>query len=315
MSRIPIPIKDSDGQPLRWQIPTVQVETDRLWRIYISGRTLHNDIGAYFLEVEPHNGMRVVNHGTTLDAKNVPKRQYGDHGVGPSCCYQAETGPHIAVNLVRLNPPVFDASIGFWPATDIVAQFNRDPEIENFEDNKFAVSPFILKENGVYHMWYGRGTGWRMDAEPNPEPTYAIAHATSKNGVDGWVRDEAFAIPPRDAEETGITRTIVQKRTDGGDGWEMWYSYRGMFDLNRPTLRDYKIGYAISSDLVTWDRRDDAHEFINPPVAGDWDSDMQCYCFVVPHEDREIMIYCGNGYGFSGIGYAERVVKDTTLHS
>ncbi len=313
ISQIPISITGPDGHPLRWQLPTIEVVKDRLWRIYLSARTVQNIVTIYYLDVEPHNGMRIVKQGKTLETNNLLKGEFGHDGVGPSCFYHTDRGPVMALIAMRLDPPIYHACTMFWPQIPQTPQFEHDPEIASFEDRDFAVSPFVLRENGLYHMWYSRGCGWRMDAKPNPEPTYAIAHATSENGLDGWIIEDGFSIPPQNPEETGITRACVQRRTDGDAGWEMWYSYRSLFDPDRPTLRHYKIGYATSSDLISWQRHDAAHEFVNPPTAQEWDSDMQCYCTVVPFEGRQIMFYVGNGYGFGGIGYAERLGDDATV--
>lgn len=307
ISNIPLPIKGPDGGPLRWQVPTVQVLSDRLWRIFLSARTKSNDIGSYFFDVQPHNAMRIVNAAPTLDFKDVPQGVFGHDGVGPSHFFNVGHTAYMALNAIRLTPPSFDATVEFWPAASGDGQFRFDPSIAPFQDGSFAASPFILKADGIYHMWYSRGTGWRMNAQPNPEPTYAIAHATSENGIDGWVIQNDLAIKPRNADETGITRANVQRRTDGSAGWEMWYSYRGKFDPERPTLRHYRIGYALSDDLISWERHDDLHRFVNPPKADDWDSDMQCYNTVVPFEGRQFMFYVGNDYGFGGVGYAERL--------
>ena len=37
----------------------------------------------------------------------------------------------------------------------------------------------------------------------------------------------------------------------------------------------------------------------------DWESEMTCYPWVVDYQDRTYMFYNGNGYGETGIGWAE----------
>ena len=73
----------------------------------------------------------------------------------------------------------------------------------------------------------------------------------------------------------------------------MWYPYRG---------ESYRIGYAESRDGTDWTRRDDIAG-IEPSASG-WDSEMVTYPFVFRHRDRRYMLYCGNGYGLTGIGLA-----------
>ena len=95
-----------------------------------------------------------------------------------------------------------------------------------------------------------------------------------------------------------------------GNGYEMWFCYRGPFSLSKPEKRRYKIGYAHSADAQNWVRDDDAHQFINPPEPGDWDYEMQCYQSIVKSGDKTYMFYCGNDYSNAGFGYAERIDTD-----
>ena len=76
----------------------------------------------------------------------------------------------------------------------------------------------------------------------------------------------------------------------------MWFSSRG--DV-------YRLGYAESADGIAWERLDDQAGL--EPASEGWDSEMVCYPAVCGTEGRRYLLYNGNGYGATGIGYAVEV--------
>jgi hypothetical protein len=74
----------------------------------------------------------------------------------------------------------------------------------------------------------------------------------------------------------------------------MWFSYRGS---------SYRLGYAESSDGLTWARKDGRHGLAPADVG--WDSQSVEYGCVFDHEGTRWMLYNGNNYGETGIGLAE----------
>ena len=67
--------------------------------------------------------------------------------------------------------------------------------------------------------------------------------------------------------------------------------------------RGYRIGYAVSGDLVTW-ARDDARAGIDISSEG-WDSEMVSYPHVFALDGRTYLLYLGNQVGRFGFGLAE----------
>jgi len=110
-------------------------------------------------------------------------------------------------------------------------------------DPYMCSSPWVLRDEGRWRMWYVSSLGWKAQS----------------------------AGPPH----------------------RMWYSHRGSA---------YRIGYAESSDGLTWERKD-RQVGIDVSPAG-WDSDMVEYACVFDHGGLRHMLYNGNGYGESGIGHA-----------
>jgi len=77
----------------------------------------------------------------------------------------------------------------------------------------------------------------------------------------------------------------------------MWFAHRAT-----KYTATYRIGFASSKDVLTWDRNDS--------IAGidisdnGWDSEMICYPCVFQHKEYKYMLYNGNNYGETGFGYA-----------
>ena len=45
-------------------------------------------------------------------------------------------------------------------------------------DEYFTITPWIVIENNIWHMWYTSGTGW-LQIENRKEPLYNLKYAKS----------------------------------------------------------------------------------------------------------------------------------------
>lgn len=160
---------------------------------------------------------------------------------------------------------------------------------------------FVKVIDGVFHMWYIFGTGWKKyAAEAAPDRTYKIGHATSNDGVE-WNKEEARrVIPDRiGPDESQALPTVIGI----GKRYHMFFCYRESFDFRKAKGRGYRIGHAWSDDLVRW-TRDDEYPLLEG-TPGEWDSDMQCYPHVFECDSKVYMLYNGNEFGRYGFGLAE----------
>jgi predicted GH43/DUF377 family glycosyl hydrolase len=166
------------------------------------------------------------------------------------------------------------------------SRYSRAPILERTAVDPFLnTAPFVLQEGDSWRIYYVAGVGWiHRDL-----PRYHIRTGTSKDGLD-WKRDGQVCIDFAGAEETALARPWVLRE---GDRYRMWFAYK------RET---YRIGYAESSDGVTWER-DDSAAGLSVSQSG-WDSDMVEYAAVVQRGGRHYMLYNGNQYGYDGIGLA-----------
>jgi hypothetical protein len=155
-------------------------------------------------------------------------------------------------------------------------------------DPFLTTAPWVMRDAGRWRMWYASGTGWSATNE-GPQHRYHVKYAESDDGVE-WRREGDVCIDYEDESEYAITRPCVVR---DGDRYRMWYSRRGS---------TYRIGYAESSDAIKWIRKDDEAGIDVSPEG--WDSEMIEYPFVFDDSGRRYLLYNGNGYGATGIGWA-----------
>ncbi|MBB3120850.1 hypothetical protein [Pseudoduganella violacea] len=160
---------------------------------------------------------------------------------------------------------------------------------------------FVKVIDGVFHMWYIFGTGWRRyDAAAAPDRTYKIGHAVSDDGIN-WRKDEARQII---ADVLGPDESQALPTVTEIDGrYHMFFCYRQSSDFRQNAARGYRIGHAWSDDLSHW-VRDDLSPALPPGAAGQWDSDMQCYPHVFQCDGQTYLLYNGNQFGRDGFGLA-----------
>lgn len=159
---------------------------------------------------------------------------------------------------------------------------------------------FVRVYEGVFHMWYIFGTGWRRFA-PNapPDRTYKIGHAISVDGVS-WRKEEARQIV---ADRLGLNESqALPSVLRIGSRWHMVFCYRQSFDFRSNSARGYRLGYAWSDDLSHW-VRDDAELGLDVSADG-WDSEMMCYPHLFECDGRVYLLYNGNAFGRDGFGLA-----------
>jgi hypothetical protein len=154
-----------------------------------------------------------------------------------------------------------------------------------------TASPHVVVEDGRWRMWYVSCVEWTRRGE-GVRHHYHLRYAESANGVD-WEAGGRVAIDFAGEHEYAIARPCVVR---GDAGYEMWFSARGAA---------YRLGYARSPDGLEWTRLDGEGGLDTSP--GEWDGEMIAYPHVFDHDGRRFMLYNGNNYGATGIGWAEWV--------
>ena len=218
-----------------------------------------------------------------------PLGHFDDHGVYPASLV-AESGVlrlYYAGWSPGARPPLFYASVGLAVSYDGGLTFERawDAPImgRSEHDPCLVTSPFVLRDDGRWRMWYVSGFAWREEGGAL-RSYYDVKYAESDDGV-AWRRDGRVCVALEDGERNVGRPCVVRD----GSGYRMWFaSDRG---------EGYRIGCAESVDGLVWGRVE-AGGLEPGPEA--WDSDAVAYPWVA----GRYLLYNGNAFGRDGFGLA-----------
>ncbi len=223
---------------------------------------------------------------------------FDDSGVSMSCVVEGDDATHLYYTGWTRGvsvPFYFYAGLAIRPAGQ--HEFRRcssAPILERDElDPYLTASPWVLREAGTWRMWYVSCTGWQM-SDGQPRHYYYLRYAESTDGIH-WRREGKVAVDFMNESEYAISRPCVVRDEDR---YRMWFAARG---------ERYLMGYAESSDGLDWER-DDSQAGLGPSASG-WDSEMVAYPAIFDLDGIRYLLYNGNDYGRSGIGYA---IQQTT---
>ncbi len=158
----------------------------------------------------------------------------------------------------------------------------------------WGTGPCLMRENGVWHVWYVSLDRWERQADGSFKHFYNIKHRFSDDAVQ-WRRGRTVSIDFANDLECSIACPSVLH--EKGRPYQMWYSFR-----EQPGIGTYRMGYAESEDGIIWTRLDHMAG-IDVSQSG-WDSEMICYGHAFRHKNYMYMLYNGNAYGKTGFGVA-----------
>jgi hypothetical protein len=275
-------------------MPIVEIiqENQEIVRVYYSPRDSSNRSQLRFFDYSiPKN--EVIKLDDKLLFKHGKLGAFDDCGVTPGSF--SEINGKIAYyytgwSLTQTVPMNNSIGVALW--SEEYQQFQRigDGPIltRNLHEPYSCASPFVLKRNDKYQMWYASMDGWKKKTD-NPVHIYNLKYAESSDGIN-WIREGVTAISYSDKTEYAFGRPFVLVENNI---YKMWYAVRGDF---------YRIGYAESCDGVEWTRKDHLAG-IDVSTSG-WDDTMIEYPFIIDLNNKRYMFYNGNGYGRSGVGLA-----------
>jgi len=280
------------------QVPTPFV-FDNFIRVYYACRDTHNQsYPAYFdLSFDLKTVLNV--HETSIIERGKPG-MFDSDGVMPSCVVR--NGDELWMYYVGWNE--LSKTARYHNATGVAVSKDGGESFQRMFDGPIldrlphepglAVLPFVMfdEPQGVYKMWYDSGTAWHRVGDKY-EPVYVIKYAESEDGVE-WDRWGEECIRQEYALEA-LSRPCVLKTSAG---YDMYYCSRHCDDY-RGGRGSYRLCEANSTDGTYFIRDDD------PVIKRDrWDSDMQCYPYVIELNGQRIMFFNGNDFGQTGIGLA-----------
>lgn len=271
--------------------PVAVPRSDDVVRIYFNTRDHANRSSVAWVEVSMHAPTLV----TAVSQR--PVLSPGEAGTfddsGCSIGNFVRVGEQLFLYYIGWNLGVtvpWRNSIGLALSEDDGESFERisiAPIVDRSEVDPYTLSyPWVLREADSWRMWYGSNLHWGSDKS---DMDHRIKCARSDDGRT-WSRDGKVVIDPKSASEYAFARPCVVRDPDL---YRMWYAFRG---------DAYRIGYAESSDGITWTRLD-ADAGIGPST-GQWDGESIEYPAVFDHSGHRYLLYCGNGYGRTGFGIA-----------
>jgi len=290
-------ILEPRGKP-EWMVthaslPFAENIGEELYRIYFYGRDSLNRSRPAYIEIDINQPQQIlsISENPVLDLGSLGA--FDDSGVMPSWVIETDNKKYLYYTgwTVGVRVPFY-----FYIGVAIsqnggksFKRFSKAPILErNDIDPYLTASPSIIIDNGIWRMWYVSCVKWVIE-DDKPKHYYHIKYAESKDGFH-WERKGIICIDFSSKDEYAIARPCVIKESGI---YKMWYSYRG---------ESYRIGYAESRDGITWQRKD---EEAGIDISGSgWDAEMIEYAFVFNHKGQKYMLYNGNGYGKTGMGYA-----------
>jgi hypothetical protein len=274
-------------------VPVAEPLRDGTIRLYFSTRDELGRAHITSADVDLADPSRVPRYRTTAILGPGRLGTFDDSGVTTSCLIEHSGLRYLYYTGWSRGVTVpFYLCVGCAISSDGGETFERvseAPVLERSDVDPFlTASPWVLVENGRWRMWYVSGTGWRV-IDGEPRHWYHVKYCVSDDGV-AWQRSGHVSVDYAGPEEHAFGRPCVVR---DGDLYRMWYCSRG---------RAYRIGYAESANGLDWQRKDS--EAGLEPSPTDWDSEMQAYPLVLDSGGKRYLLYNGNGYGETGIGYA-----------
>ena len=278
-------------------LPAPLLLDDKL-RVYFSGRDKEGQSRISFVDFDRNNPSRIlyIHDKPVLSAAKIGT--FDDSGTLGTCAVKVENRIHIYYTAYSQSVKVpYRNSIGLAVSDDGGLTFNRyyeGPIVDRSNvEPYFTISPWVLRSEKIWHMWYASATGW-IPVKDKLESLYHIKYASSSNGID-WKRENISCISPCDLEEANAKPTV----TEEGGLFKMWFCYRGSKDF-RDGVDSYKIGYAEapSSNPTKWERKDSLAGISCGPEP--YDDKMQAYPSVIDVDGKRYLFYNGNGFGVSG---------------
>lgn len=286
-----------DWLTTRAMLPTAVNIGGDIYRIYFSGGDDNNQSRIGYIDININEPKKILKMSKNPILDLGAPGCFDDCGVSPTWVVNHNNKIYLYYMGWNRGSAVRVSEIsGLAISSDGGKTFERHsqvPIIDRTPAEPFlilVISCILISKDGTWRMWYDSTDTWIT-----PElPKYNIKYAESRDGIN-WERKGVISVDYKSAEESRISRACVIHE----NGLQkMWY-------CNAIGKNGYKMGYAegpLRNDGLGFIRKDE-EVGIGLSESG-WDSEMICYPNVFNHNDKKYMLYCGNGYGRGGFGYA-----------
>ena len=303
---IPQDVKDLDWLKDFAQAPAVLI-FDTFIRVYFACRPLPDENGQYvsysaYVDLNRANLFEIINIAKQPILKLGDRGTFDEFGTYPTSVIRKDDAVWgYYAGWTRCESVPFNVSIGLAISNNNGETFDKigpGPILSYSVNEPFILSgPKIRKFNDTYYLFYIAGSNW-IENNGKPEPVYKIRMATSPDGINWTKADKNLIEDKIDESEAQASPDVIFKNGK----YHMFFCYRHGLGY-RGKEKGYRIGYAVSTDLIHWKREDDKVG-IDVSTEG-WDSEMISYPHVFELDSKIYMFYLGNQVGKNGFGMAE----------
>ncbi len=287
------------------QAPATLVFDDFV-RVYFSCRPPADSAGQYvsysaFVDLDRSDLTRIVRIADAPILGLGERGAFDEFGVYPvSVIRNGERVLAYYGGWTRCVSIPFTVAIGIAESHDQGVSFSRlgkGPLLASNPHDPFVLSgPKVRRFDGRWYLWYVAGTAW-LENGGRPEAVYKIRMATSTDGLN-WSRTGKDLLESRlEANECQASPDVFFHE----GRYHMLFCYKHSLDF-RNNDRGYRIGHAVSDDLLHW-QRDDTQAGLDISASG-WDDQSVAYPHVLALDGSTYLFYLGNQVGRYGFGLA-----------
>ena len=273
--------------------PTPLVLGDKI-RFYVGFRDAAGVSRIGFVDVDVRNPQKILNISKSPVLDIGDDGAFDEFGVVPSAVIKVDDKIYLYYAGYQLGKKVrFLVLSGLAISEDGGNTFKRHSRTPVFErtDNEmlFRVPHSVINQNGLFKFWYGGGFKF-IRGKKKTLPVYDVKYLESHDGID--IPKKGTNVLTTKSGEYRIGRPFVLANDHG---YIMFYGYSS-------EEKHYQLGYAVSDNGISWNRKDDEIG-IRLSDSG-WDSEMMAYPSLVQANGKTYLFYNGNEYGRYGFGFA-----------
>jgi hypothetical protein len=283
-----------------FMLPTPLKLKNNLFRIFYASRDKNNISNIFFTDLEFTNENKIVikKISTKPSLKNGKLGAFDDNGVLPSSIIKS--GKKIYLFYIGWKPggtTRYSLIAGLAYSNNLGKKFTRVSNSQllhtnNYEPYSILTAPSVLKiKKNMYYMWYVSCIKWKNKNLPK----YNIKFAYSKN-LKNWKQTGKVCIKLKKNERAVAKPFVLREKKI----FKMWYCYE-------EKVGNYKIGYAESTNGISWKRKDKLINF-NKKIKA-IDDKMMEYPTIISAHQQQYILYNGNNYGENGFCIAKLIIK------
>ncbi|WP_438497603.1 glycosylase [Paenibacillus sp. IHBB 3054] len=307
------PCEDQNRPSWRWNYAQGQnvLILDSFVRVYFSCREKPNEQGQTisriaYVDLDRENLTKVIKVSEHPVVELGGIGEFDEFGTYPfSVVRHGDKIYGYYGGVTRCESVPFNVAIGCAISENDGESFKkigRGPVVSYSIEEPFVVcSPKVRIYDGKWYLFYSTGRKWVSVDNGRPEIYYKLRMATSKDGIHWDKLNKDIIANKLGEDEAQACGDVIYKN----GVYHMFFCYRKCLDFRNNVNNSYRIGYAVSRDLIHWTRKDEECGINVSKVEREWDSEMIAYPNVFELDGKIYMLYLGNEVGKYGFGLAE----------